>query len=95
MIVWYANGGGRRGYDVVVEPSTMRVEALRKRIHSEVGDSVDVELENKSVLLRGTVRNQTEGDRAMALAATLGPPVNLLSVAAPAEKPQVLQSAVR
>jgi pilus assembly protein CpaC len=90
VIIWYANGAGRQAYDVTVEPSPIKIEALRKRIRRDVGETVDVELEDKSVLLRGSVRNQAEGERAMALAGTLGVPVNLLTVNAPASKPQIL-----
>ena len=55
-----------------------------------MGDAIEADFENKSVVLHGNVRNQAEGDRVMALAAMLGKPVNLMTMAAPEADPQVL-----
>ena len=90
VIVWRRNGGGRTVYDVRVEPSPLRLENLRRRLHDEVGASIEAELDDKSVLVRGQVANQAAGERAMAIAAMLGKPVNLMTVATPAAEPQVL-----
>lgn len=90
VIIWHSNGGGRQTYDVTVEPSPLKLDALRKRIRQEVGESVEVEQDDKSVLLRGSVRTQAQGDRAMALAGMLGKPVNLLMMTAPPPPPQIL-----
>jgi len=89
VLVWQ-RGGDRLSYDVLVEPSLLKRDALRARMREAAGDSVQVDLEDKSVILRGTVENQAQGERAMAIAATAGRPVNLLSVAIPAARPQIL-----
>ncbi len=90
VIIWHSNGGGRQTYDVTVEPSTVRLETLRKRIREEVGDSVEVEQDEKNIVLRGLVHTQMQGDRALALAGMLGKPVNLLMMTAPPPPPQIL-----
>lgn len=89
VLVWQ-RGGERLAYDVVVEPSPLKLDALRARMRAAVGDAVQVDLEDKSVILHGTVKDQAQGDKAMAIAATAGTPVNLLSVATPVAKPQIL-----
>jgi pilus assembly protein CpaC len=89
VLVWQRDGG-RLTFDVTVEPSAARLEALRQRLHAEVGEGVEVEQDEKSVILRGTVRNPVAVERAVALAAALGQPVNLLNVATPPAEPQIL-----
>ncbi len=89
VLVWQ-RGGDRLSYDVLVEPSLLKLDALRARMREAIGDSVTVDLDDKSVILRGTVENQAQGERAMAIAGTAGRPVNLLSVAIPAARPQIL-----
>jgi pilus assembly protein CpaC len=89
VIIWQ-RGEPRISYDVTVEPSTLKLAALRMKIREEVGESVQVDLDDKSVVLRGSVRTQTQGDRALALAATAGTPVNLLTIDTPAKPPQIL-----
>jgi pilus assembly protein CpaC len=90
VIVWQGNGVGRQAWDVTVVPSSFRIEALRHRLLVEVGDSVEAELYDKTVLLRGNVQTQADGDRAMAIAAMFGTPANLLMVATPPALPQIL-----
>jgi len=90
VLVWQRNGGERLTFDVTVQPSAARLEALRQRLRTEVGDGVDVEQDDKSVIVRGTVQNPVAVERALALAAALGKPVNLLNVATPAAEPQIL-----
>jgi pilus assembly protein CpaC len=90
VLVWQRNGGERLTFDVVVQPSATRLEALRQHLRAEVGEGVEVEQDEKSVILRGTVQNPVAVERAVALAAALGQPVNLLNVATPAAEPQVL-----
>ena len=68
LIIWQ-RGGERLTYTVTVEPSTSRTDALRRRLRTEVGETLDVDMVDKSVLLRGQVRTQAEGDRAITIAA--------------------------
>ena len=90
VIIWQRNNGGRRSYDVVVEPSASRADALRRNLRKDLGDGVEGELNDKTVLLRGSVRNQAEGDKAMAIAAAFGTPVNLMTMATPPAAAQIL-----
>lgn len=90
LIVWLRNGGGRQSYDITVEPSQARLDTLRRRMHSEINPSIEVEQDDKSILLHGSVKNQAEGDRAMTLAGMLGKPVNLLTLATPPAPQQIL-----
>jgi pilus assembly protein CpaC len=89
VIVWQ-RGGERLSYDVLVEPSTLKLAALRQRMRDAVGESVQVDLDDKSVILRGSVQNQAQGERAMAIAGMAGKPVNLLTIPTPAAPPQIL-----
>jgi len=89
VIVWQ-RGGERTSYDVLVEPSPLKLMALRQRMLEAVGESVQVDLDDKSVVLRGSVLNQAQGERAMAIAGMAGKPVNLLTVATPPAPAQIL-----
>ena len=88
--IWLSNGGGRLAYDVTVEASMTRLEALRHRLKQEVGDSVEAEVDDKTVFLRGSVKSQAEGERALAIASAWGKAINLLTIATPAPPPQIL-----
>src|SRR3954462_14508314 len=44
VLIWQKNGGGRQSFDVRVEPSTSKLDALRRSLRSEVGDGVQAEL---------------------------------------------------
>lgn len=90
LLIWQRNGLGRLSYNVTVEPSNSRNEALHRRLHAELGDSVQGDIEDKSVLLRGQVHSQEDGDRAMAIASAFGTPVSLMTIATPAAEPQIL-----
>jgi len=90
VVVWQRDGAGRLTYDVTVQPSAVRLEALRQRIHSEVGAGVEVEQDDKSVIVRGTVATPVAAERALALASSLGKPINLLNVTTPPAEPQIL-----
>ena len=89
VLIWQT-GGGRLSYDVTVESSKSRDDALRRRLKAEVGDVVQADLDDKTVLLRGQVRSQAEGDKAMAIASIYGTPVNLMTIATPPAAPQIL-----
>jgi pilus assembly protein CpaC len=89
VIVWQ-RGGGRTSYNVLVEPSPLKLAALRQRMLEAVGESVQVDLDDKSVVLRGLVQNQAQGERALAIAGMAGKPVNLLTIATPPAPAQIL-----
>jgi len=89
LLIWEKNGT-RLSYDVTVEPSAAGDKALRRRLHTDVGEAIDGEIEGKTVTLRGLVRTQEEGDKAMAIASAFGSPINLMTIATPAAEPQVL-----
>jgi pilus assembly protein CpaC len=90
VLIWQRNGGARLAYNVVVEASRTRNDALTRRLKAELGDSIQGELDDKTVILRGKARTQEEGDRAMAIATAFGTPVNLMTIAVPAAQPQIL-----
>jgi pilus assembly protein CpaC len=94
LVVWQ-EGGPRRLFNVTVVASRLlsdnRVAAIRGQIERELpGQTVDLSFENDTVFLRGTVRDITSGDRAVAIASTLGKTVNLLYVDVPPPEPQIL-----
>jgi pilus assembly protein CpaC len=94
LIVWQ-QGGGKLFFDVLVQPSRFannsRVETLRRQISRELpGQKIDVSVENDLIFLRGTAKDMTSADRAMAIASALGKPVNLLYVSVPAAESQIL-----
>ena len=89
LLIWQ-RGAERLSYNVTVEAPNTRKEALQRRMRAEVGDSIQAELEDKSVLLRGQARSQAEGDRALAIAAAYGTPVNLMTIAVPSAAAQIL-----
>ena len=91
VIVWQ-QGAGRMFFDVTVRglPDT-RVEAVRKEMARELaGQEIEVAMEKDMVFLRGTAKDMASADRALAIAATLGKPVNLLRVAVPETRRQIL-----
>jgi pilus assembly protein CpaC len=94
LIVW-EQGGNKLFFDLRVQPNNFvndtRVETLRRELKRELpGSTINVSFDGGNVFLRGTVKNLTSSDRAMAIASTLGKPVNLLYVSVPAPDPQIL-----
>lgn len=90
LVIWQ-EGDIRRVYDLIVRPSSLRVDAVRDEIAKEFpGAKVELTLANDIVFVRGMVKNLSAGERVLAMASTLGKAVNLLRVAVPAEDPQVL-----
>ena len=90
MVVWQ-EGGNRLLFDLNVQRSETRIDAIRREMAVETGgDDVSLTVEGDAVFLRGTVPNLTTADRAVAIAATLGKPVNLLRVAIPGTDKQIL-----
>jgi pilus assembly protein CpaC len=90
MIVWQ-QGGNRLFFDLTVQRNDTHLNAVRHQIAQEMGnDDVKVDLEGDAVFVRGTAPDLTSADRAVAIASTLGRPVNLLRVSIPATDAQVL-----
>jgi pilus assembly protein CpaC len=94
LIVWQ-QGGGKLFFDVTVRPSRFlannKVDAIRREISKELpGQNINLSFENEMVFLRGTVKDLTSADRAVAIASTVGKVVNLLYVNTPAPESQIL-----
>jgi pilus assembly protein CpaC len=90
LIIWQA-GGNRLLFDLRVRPSTERLDVVRQEIEKELpGQDVTVTPDGKDVFVRGTVGNLMAADRAIAIASTLGKPVNLLRVKVPPMEQQIL-----
>src|ERR1700722_12999466 len=94
LIIWQ-QGGGKLFFDVTVQPSSYgndtRAETLRRQLGKELpGTKVDVSVEGDLVFLRGSVKNLTEANRAVAISSALGKPVNLLYVDVPAPEAQIM-----
>jgi len=90
LVIWQ-EGDIRLVYDLLVRPSTLRLDAIRDQIATEFPEAnVDVTAANDSVFVRGTVKDMVAAERVLAIASTLGKTVNLLRVAVPPEEPQIL-----
>jgi pilus assembly protein CpaC len=94
LIIWQ-QGGDKLFFDVTVQPSRFgaesRLESLRRQLSSELpGQKVEVTAENDLIFLRGSVKDLTSADRAMAVASAIGKAVNLLYVDVPPAKSQIL-----
>ena len=90
LVIWQ-QGGNRILFDLHVQPSTLREQALQRELTKELpGQDVTVSLQDGNVFLRGTVPDLTSAERALSIASTLGKPVNLLRVTVPPVDPQVL-----
>ena len=94
LIIWQ-RGGIRRFFDIRVNASTFladaRADAVRRELALELpGQNITVSLDNDTVFLRGSVKDVTTADRAVAIASTLGKTVNLLYVDVPAPEAQIL-----
>ncbi len=90
VIIWQ-QGGGRLIFDVIVRPKETPSDRIRRELARELGEQkVDVAVEGENVFLRGSVDNLQAAERAEAIAAVLGKPVNLLNVRVPEGEAQVL-----
>ncbi|MBV8550505.1 MAG: pilus assembly protein N-terminal domain-containing protein [Acidobacteriaceae bacterium] len=94
LIVWQ-RGGSKLFFDVKVAPAGFaaesRLDALKRQLAKELpNQKIDASVEGDLVFLRGTVKDLTSSDRAMAIAGAIGKPVNLLYVDVPAPEPQIL-----
>jgi pilus assembly protein CpaC len=94
LIVWQ-KGGSKLFFDVSVRSSRFvsdtRLDGIRRELNNELpGQNIRPSFNNDMVFLRGTVKDLTSADRAVAIASTAGKVVNLLYVNAPAPEPQIL-----
>jgi pilus assembly protein CpaC len=94
LIIWQ-RGGGKLFFDILVQPSRFanngKADILRRQIARELpGQKIDVGVENDLIFLRGTAKDLTSADRAMAIAAAVGKPVDLLYVEVPPPDTQIL-----
>jgi len=94
MIIWQ-QGGGKLFLDVTVQPSHFsndtRSEILRRQMSVELpGQKIETSVENDLIFLRGTAKDLTSAQRAIAIASSMGKPVNLLYVDVPPAEAQIL-----
>ncbi len=94
LIIWQVNGP-KLFFDLTVRASnfvnTSKIDALRRQLRQELpGQNVVPTMDNDSVFLRGTVKDLTSSDRAVAIASSFGKTVNLLYVDVPATQAQIL-----
>ena len=94
LILWQ-QGGGKLFYDVKVMPpsfsSESRLQILKRQLALELpGQKIDATVEGDLIFLRGSVKDLTASDRAMAISSAFGKPVNLLYVNVPPPEPQIL-----
>jgi pilus assembly protein CpaC len=94
LIIWQ-QGGEKLFFDVTVQPSRFgadaRLETLRREINRELaGQKIEPTVENDLIFLRGSVKDLTSADRAVAISSAIGKTVNLLYVDVPAAQAQIL-----
>jgi pilus assembly protein CpaC len=94
LIIWQ-QGNQKLFFDVTVQPSryatNSRLDQVRRELNQALpGQKIDVTIDNDQVYLRGTVKDLTSADRAVAIASSVGKPVNLLYVDVPSPEPQIL-----
>jgi pilus assembly protein CpaC len=90
FLLWQ-QGGNRLLFDVTVRPNTTKQEGVRRQLEREMeGQSIDLQVEDNSVYLRGTVNDLVSMNRAVAIASVLGKPINLLQVKVPPPETQIL-----
>jgi pilus assembly protein CpaC len=90
LVLWQ-QGGNRILFDLHVRPSTLRLDVVREQLKQELtGQDVSIILDGENVFVRGTVKDVASAERAVAIAGTLGKPVNLLYVRVPPVESQIL-----
>jgi pilus assembly protein CpaC len=90
VIVWQETGS-RLIFDLTVQRSAAPLEAVRRQLRNELRDEkITIDLENDVPVVSGVATNLTAADRALALAGTLGKPINLLNVNVPDADAQIL-----
>ncbi len=90
LIVWQQNGN-RLIFDLIVQPSSARLDAINRELRTELGDQqVGITMEDGVPFLRGTVNDLNSAERAVMITSVLGRPVNLLQVKIPPVEAQIL-----
>jgi pilus assembly protein CpaC len=94
LIVWQVNGP-KLFFELAVRPSnfltTSKIDALRRQLKQELpGQNLQPSIENDNVYLRGTAKDLTSANRALAIADSFGKTVNLLYINVPATEAQIL-----
>lgn len=90
LVLWLADGS-RLVYTLKVKPDDARIQAVRHELERSLpGEHVEIAYENDSIFLRGTASSLNTADRALAIAGTMGPVVNLLDVTLPPVQKQIL-----
>ncbi|HEY3938990.1 MAG TPA: pilus assembly protein N-terminal domain-containing protein, partial [Bryobacteraceae bacterium] len=89
LIIWDQKGS-RLMFDIRVNASTSKLDAVRAEFLREAGRNAAMNVEDGVVFLTGTVKDATAAARASTIASTLGKVINLLRVATPAADPQIL-----
>ena len=90
LIVWQENGN-RLLFDLIIQASTTRLDAINRQLHQEIGSNeANIVLEDGIPFLRGTVNDLGAADRAVMIANALGRPINLLRVKVPDTEAQIL-----
>ena len=91
IIIWQ-QGGNRLFFDLTVRPSNSKVAAIQQQLDRELaGQDIRVSFENDTAFVRGTAKDLTSAERALAMASTLsGKTVNLLHVSVPPTEAQIL-----
>jgi pilus assembly protein CpaC len=90
LIVWQ-EGGNRLLYDLTVRLSPLKLDAVRQQLARDFpNEDINVTFENDTVFVRGTVKDVIAAERVLAIAASLGRPVNLLRVEVPPVEQQIL-----
>ena len=75
----------------MVRISPAKLDAVRQQMAREYpDDEINVTFDNDTVFVRGTVKDVVAAARVMAIASTLGKPVNLLRVEVPPSEAQIL-----
>jgi pilus assembly protein CpaC len=90
LIIWQQDGN-RLFFDLRIVALVNRTEVVREQLRRELqSQEVTIDVEGENIFLRGTVDDLTSAERAVAIASTLGKPVNLLNVTVPPVDPQIL-----
>lgn len=90
MVVW-RQGGDRLIYSVLVVRNQSGLDVVRREIKAELpNQSITVDFDNDVPILRGVASDLSSGNRALAIASTLGKPLNLLRITVPPTAPQIL-----
>jgi pilus assembly protein CpaC len=90
LIIWQA-GGNRLLFDLKIQPSTQKLDTAREELEKELpGQHVKIVQEGDKVFVTGTVGTLSAADRAVAIAESVGKPINLLRVKVPPVEDQIL-----